>query len=110
MLMLRTLSGDMVRLGAKVVRRRQVREGVYDIGVEFEREIDTHEFVTGEPTPRRAERPGALSPESAAQARAHIAELAGAMKRMAEAETPLNDLFDKVDELLKICDSTRPAE
>ncbi len=104
---MKALNAELVVLGAKVVRRRQVRERVFDIGVEFEREIDTERFVAARPAPRR---PSPPSPESAAQARAQIADLASSMKQMAEAEAPLNDLFEKIEEMVRLCDSARPVE
>ncbi len=103
---LKALGGELVQIQSRVVRRRQVRTGVFDIGVEFEREIDTQRFVADQSVSRLAPPP---TPRSAAEARAHIADLAAAMKKMAEAEAPLNDLFDKIDELARLCDSARPA-
>ncbi len=104
---LKALGGELVQVQSRVVRRRQVRTGVFDIGVEFEREIDTQRFVADQSVSRFAP---TATPRSAAEARAHNADRAAAIKKMAAAEAPLNDLFDKIDELARLCDSARPAE
>lgn len=99
---MRDLGGEMVPVQARVVRRRAVRDRVFEIGVEFLNEVEPGRFVPPE-APRRTT---VLSGDPA-QARAHIAELAAAMKRMAESEAPLDDLFAKIEEMVRLCDSAR---
>jgi hypothetical protein len=95
-----------VEISARVVRRRPVRDRVFEIGVEFSREVEVERFVPPE-SPSRAL---PVTPQAAAHARAQIAELASTMKQMAEEEAPLNELFGKIEELVRLCDSARPAD
>lgn len=101
---LRALDGELVMTHGRVVRRRPLAGRLFDVGVHFDREVDVTRFVAAAPA-----LPAVRSPADAARARSRIAHVASSMQRMAEAQAPLDELFQSIDELVRICESARLA-
>ncbi|MFM9994524.1 MAG: PilZ domain-containing protein [Phycisphaerales bacterium] len=100
---LRALNGELVMTHGRIVRNRPMAGRLFDVGVHFDRELDVMRFVEAP-----AATPTEAAPRDAGQARARIAQLATSMQRMAEGSAPLDDLFTKVEEMVRICESARP--
>lgn len=99
---LRAINGELVMTHGRVVRRRPLPGRLFDVGVHFDRELDVTRFVADSPVSAT----DAL-PLDATQARDRIAQLATSMQRLAEGQAPLDDLFNKVEEMVRLCESAR---